>query len=123
MLDRDGTMLRDRRVQELAAERGISLRSGCFCNPGAGEAARGLTEADMAPFFDRVEPPEFCDLDDQLWETRGSGASSLRASVGWVTNTEDLEALLEFLAGFCDRSTSEVGAPRSATELRGPDSP
>ena len=27
--------------------RGISLRTGCFCNPGAGEAAEQLTEADM----------------------------------------------------------------------------
>ena len=26
---------------------GISLRTGCFCNPGAGETAEGLTEDDM----------------------------------------------------------------------------
>ncbi|MCP4436197.1 MAG: aminotransferase class V-fold PLP-dependent enzyme [Actinomycetia bacterium] len=123
IVDRDGTQIHDRRVQELATAAGISLRSGCFCNPGCGEAAHGLTEADMEPFFERPDPPDFCDLDDTLWETRGSGASALRASVGWATDAADIEALLSFVAGFRDHTEAEMGRPSASTEIRGPDSP
>ena len=45
--DPDGHLLDYRRVEELANEQRISLRTGCFCNPGAGELAEGLTESDM----------------------------------------------------------------------------
>ena len=123
IFDAHSTMVHDRRVQELATASGISLRSGCFCNPGCGEAAHGLTRSDMAPFFERESPPDFCDLDDQLWETRGSGASALRASVGWATNAADLDALVAFAAAFADRTEAEMGDPSEATRLRGPDSP
>ena len=30
---------------------GISLRTGCFCNPGAGETARDVSAHDLAPFL------------------------------------------------------------------------
>ena len=42
-LDRDGQALDDGRIEQLANWERISLRTGCFCNPGAGEVAHGLT--------------------------------------------------------------------------------
>jgi len=45
--DSNGTLLDFPRVEELAAQEGISIRTGCFCNPGAGETAEHLTEDDM----------------------------------------------------------------------------
>jgi molybdenum cofactor sulfurtransferase len=47
LYDPRGHLLDYRRVEELAGEAGISLRTGCFCNPGTGEIAEGLTEEDM----------------------------------------------------------------------------
>src|SRR5579863_1036970 len=47
LYDPQGHLLDYRRVEELAGKEGISLRTGCFCNPGAGEMAEGLTEEDM----------------------------------------------------------------------------
>ena len=47
LYDPHGHLLDYRRVEELAGNEGISLRSGCFCNPGVGEIAEGLTEDDM----------------------------------------------------------------------------
>jgi selenocysteine lyase/cysteine desulfurase len=123
IFDVDSRMVNDGKVQQLATAAGISLRSGCFCNPGCGEAAHGLTRADMEPFFERESPPDFCDLDDQLWATRGSGASALRASLGWATNTADLDVLVEFVAGFAERRGSDIGEPAEESRLRGPDSP
>ena len=47
LYDPHGHFLDYRRVEELASLQGISLRTGCFCNPGAGETAEGLTPEDM----------------------------------------------------------------------------
>lgn len=123
VFDPGGAMVHDRVVTEAASNLGISLRSGCFCNPGCGEAARGLSAGDMAPFFQRGEVPDFCDLDDQMWALRGSGASALRASVGWVTNAEDLSVLIEFLAGFIDRPATSWAAPEPGSRMTAPDAP
>ena len=41
LYDPDGHLLDYRRVEELAGAQRISLRTGCFCNPGAGETAEG----------------------------------------------------------------------------------
>lgn len=116
LYDPTGAMIHDRAVTEAASAAGISLRWGCFCNPGCGEAVRGLTAADMEQYFARTEVAGFCDLDERLWESRGSGASALRASVGWVTNEHDLAALVELIAGFRDRPADtlrpSIGASR-----------
>src|SRR6185369_3526751 len=45
--DPEGRLLDYRRIEELAGREGISLRTGCFCNPGAGETAESITEEDM----------------------------------------------------------------------------
>lgn len=122
VLDADGTVIRDRTVQALAGEQGISLRSGCFCNPGAGEAARGYSRTDMAALFVRGEAPDFCDIDDHFRRTKGRGASALRASLGWGTNSEDLEVLIDFLASFRGVAERELGGPVEPLPW-GPDSP
>ncbi len=123
VFDPTGNMVKDRVVTEAAALEGISLRSGCFCNPGCGEAARSLTASDMAPFFERENTPGFCDLDDQMWARRGSGASALRASVGWVTDAADLRSLVDFLSGFVDRGAASWNEPGEASRNVGPDGP
>lgn len=122
LLDPGGAMVHDRAVVERAAASGISLRWGCFCNPGCGEAARGLDAGEMASYFQRVEPPGFCDLDDDLWLRRGRGASALRASVGIATNAEDISALVALVESFRDCSADAIGRPGAAP--RGlPDAP
>ena len=53
---------------------GISLRTGCFCNPGAGEAARGITAPEMRALFavTRERKPTRRDLDGDL-RRQGAG--------------------------------------------------
>src|SRR5260221_940714 len=46
-LDPTGSLVDERAVSRDAAAAGISLRTGCFCNPGAGEWAFGLTKRDV----------------------------------------------------------------------------
>jgi len=71
-------LLIDSRVVERRANTvGISLRSGCHCNPGAGEVALGFSRKEMAgPFAyrDRLSYEEFLRVID--------GKKTGRARVG-----------------------------------------
>ena len=46
LLDPGGRVVDERAVARATAAAGISIRTGCFCNPGAGEGAFRLTQAD-----------------------------------------------------------------------------
>ena len=76
MRDCTGNAIDDLRVEELASQANISLRSGCFCNPGV-EAAHGLSAGQMRPWFGRDEPATQLELREGLHcnasETRLSG--------------------------------------------------
>src|SRR5262249_40059995 len=69
------------RVEELANAQRISLRTGCFCNPGAGEAAEGLTEADMreAATLSDMTLPHFVQF---MQHRGGKSAGAIRVSLG-----------------------------------------
>jgi len=108
--DPDGHLLDYRRIEELAGERGISLRTGCFCNPGAGETAEQLTDEDMdraAAFGREMTLPRFV----QLMATRhtGKSAGAIRASLGIVSNARDVERFLDFMRGLRDQTKLALG--------------
>ncbi len=60
--DVTGKPFDDRRVEELGNQANISLRTGCFCNPGAGELAHGLSAREMKAFFSRERGTSFLEL-------------------------------------------------------------
>lgn len=101
----------DQRVAELAYDAGISVRTGCFCNPGAGEIAHGLSEAEMRDIFDQGRPISFAELYEQM-QARGRGLSAIRVSTGIATNFADVYRFLRFAAGFRDLTRAEVGGSR-----------
>jgi selenocysteine lyase/cysteine desulfurase len=49
--DPAGAIVDHRLVEQAANEVGISLRTGCFCNPGAGELALGLSKDELQRCF------------------------------------------------------------------------
>ncbi len=65
MHDREGLPIDDLRVEELANKANISLRTGCFCNPGAAEAAHNFRGQDLRPWFGRHEPVSYVDFRNQ----------------------------------------------------------
>jgi selenocysteine lyase/cysteine desulfurase len=97
-------------VARTTADAGISIRTGCFCNPGAGEGAFNLTRADWrralrAP----VRTP------DQYLGLLGlPSGGALRASVGLASNLDDVERFLAFVEmTYRDRVVGTDGlAPR-----------
>lgn len=83
-------------VEQRAREAGVSLRGGCFCNPGASEAAFGL-DAGLASCLD--------DLGDEFSVERFASCTrkavgAVRASFGMATNEEDVHRALDVLASF-----------------------
>lgn len=108
--DRDGQQLDDRRIEELAGQRRISLRTGCFCNPGAGEVAHGLTPEIMREFFCGPAPLSFQELRAEMRARFGRDVSAVRVSVGIASNFADVDAFIRFAAHFLDRSVAEIGA-------------
>ena len=109
MHDRDGVAIDDRRVEELANQLDISLRTGCFCNPGAGEVAHGLGAHEMRRWFESDEPVSFSDLRDQLRDELDVLVAAIRVSVGVATTFGDVHRLLAFLHDFLDRTVEEIG--------------
>ena len=105
----DERLLDYRRIEELANEEGISLRTGCFCNPGAGEIAEGLTTEDMlAGLKDGpdLSLPHFV----QVIQHRGNkSAGAIRISVGLATNFADAYRFMHFAAGFRDKTNMNIG--------------
>ena len=97
LLDAQGRLLDFWRVEALAAAARISLRTGCFCNPGASETARGITAADMTRVFDLGRQPT---LDDLRRLMPGKALGAVRVSVGIATTERDVRRFVDFLAGF-----------------------
>ncbi len=110
LYDPNGHLVDYRRVEELAGEAGISLRTGCFCNPGAGEAAEDLTEEDMhagiAAVGEQINLQRFV----QAMQARnGKAAGAMRVSTGLASNFADVQRFLTFLAGFRDQTSMTIG--------------
>lgn len=110
LYDPEGHLVDYRRVEELASEQGISLRTGCFCNPGAGEAAEGIEEADLrggvAEAGHQINLPRFLQY---LQDHGGKSAGAIRVSLGLASNMADVDRFLAFAAGFRDQTALTIG--------------
>ncbi len=87
-------------VEARAREARVSLRGGCFCNPGASEAAFGFPEGRAAECLRASAAGEFSveRFADCLGPQVAVGA--LRASVGLANDARDIEKALNVVASF-----------------------
>ncbi|MBI4888147.1 MAG: aminotransferase class V-fold PLP-dependent enzyme [Acidobacteria bacterium] len=107
--DPDGHLIDYRRVEELAGQEGISLRTGCFCNPGAGEAAEGLTEHDVSDALEQTADmtmPRFLQI---ITHRDGKSAGAIRVSLGLASNFADVDRFVRFAAGLRDQTRLTIG--------------
>jgi len=87
-------------VERRASERRISLRTGCFCNPGAGEVAMGISRPELeACFREGGSRMVYEDLRHCL-DPKTAGA--VRVSVGLASNFDDVFAFVDFARGFLE---------------------
>lgn len=95
--DAHGHLIDFRHIEQAANAVNISLRTGCFYNPGAGEVANGLTREDMEPCFRNEERMTFEHF-IEVMDGRASGA--VRVSIGLPTTFADVYKFVEFAKGF-----------------------
>ncbi len=109
LTDCDGRPIDDRRVEELANKQNISIRTGCFCNPGAGESAHGLGSSHMATFFSTDTPVTFSELRVQMMAQYDIHVSAVRVSLGIASNFEDCFRFMAFMESFIDQRVDQIG--------------
>jgi selenocysteine lyase/cysteine desulfurase len=108
--DPDGAYLQYETVEQLAGLQGISLRSGCFCNPGAAEAALSHNSATVAECLPQAgEVLDLARYRDCLHRC-GKAMGAVRASLGMGSNFRDICQLIEFLSDLLDRPAAEFSA-------------
>jgi selenocysteine lyase/cysteine desulfurase len=104
LFDPAGKLFDYREVEAEANVLNISLRTGCFCNPGAGEQAHGITRDDLADCFgqghERMTFEEFI----RVMSTREKDAvGAVRVSTGVASNFADVYRFVQFVGTFLDR--------------------
>ena len=95
----DGMPIDHRFIEAEANRAGISLRTGCFCNPGAGEIALGLSKPELAACFTQPGHTQRLSLDDFRLCIDGKSSGAVRVSLGLVSNFEDVQGFLKFAEG------------------------
>ena len=97
LIDDAGRLVDHLDVEQRANAQRISLRTGCFCNPGVGETALGITRDDLARCFASGERMTIDTFRSCLVD-KGSGA--VRVSYGEASTFADAHALLRLLRSF-----------------------
>ncbi|MFB3853888.1 MAG: aminotransferase class V-fold PLP-dependent enzyme [Vicinamibacterales bacterium] len=96
--DAGGNFIDHQVIEERAAARRISIRSGCFCNPGAGELAMGISAEEMRACFtrfaDRITYNDFRRCID------GKSTGAVRVSLGVASTFADVAAFADFARAF-----------------------
>jgi selenocysteine lyase/cysteine desulfurase len=96
----NGRAIDHRHVEAEANRANISLRTGCFCNPGGGEIALGLSRTELVACFD--QPQERLTLDDFRLCIDGKSTGAVRVSVGLVSDFTDVYRFVQFARRFLD---------------------
>ncbi len=107
-LDPAGDVVDERVVDQWARARSISLRTGCFCNPGAGESALGLAGHQTARL---LEEQPLLTVDDYIRLTGMQSGGAIRLSLGLVSNVDDVERFLELARQFPDAVVDDRALP------------
>jgi selenocysteine lyase/cysteine desulfurase len=107
-LDPTGHVVDERLVAAETSAAGISLRTGCFCNPGVGEDAFGLDVRALKP----LRGARTGSLDEYLSLIGLPTAGAIRVSFGLVSTVDDVDRFIEFAKKtYRDRSPDAVGLP------------
>ena len=91
-------------VEAAAGRELISIRTGCFCNPGDGEIAHDITHDDMERCFH--EPSAVVSLmecQQIIEDATGKVPNTIRVSLGVASDFADVYRFMRFVAGYRDR--------------------
>ena len=97
--DAHGKAMDHRDIERRANAQNISLRTGCFCNPGGGEIALGITGTELSQCFRQPGHESRFTIDDFRMCIDGKSSGAVRVSLGLVSNEKDVERFLGFVKG------------------------
>jgi selenocysteine lyase/cysteine desulfurase len=99
----DGHLFDFQQVERMANDLNISLRTGCFCNPGAGEQAMGFTREELEDCFRDEERMTFEKFMTAMHAKGEETVGAIRVSVGIATNFADVYKFIRFARLFVDQ--------------------
>ncbi|MFL5581508.1 MAG: aminotransferase class V-fold PLP-dependent enzyme [Gemmatimonadaceae bacterium] len=111
VLRADGVAIPFGRVERAARRAGVSVRGGCFCNPGASEAAFGLPPERTLGCLQAMAEGEWS-VDRFARCLEGVAVGAVRASLGMSSNERDVERLLAVVAGVARRAEAGPSGSR-----------
>jgi molybdenum cofactor sulfurtransferase len=112
----DGSIVDERIVEQRASKWLLSLRTGCFCNPGAGEVAFDLSKEKLQRIFKDegrellpklYKGQEGIPWDQFLANLGMQSGGAVRVSLGLATNFADVYRFMQFAETFLDNIPAE----------------
>jgi selenocysteine lyase/cysteine desulfurase len=101
VLDRNGGVIPYQRVEVEALAVGVSVRGGCFCNPGAAERAFGFPAVESAVCMDRARREGFTVERFAACLGGDIAVGAVRASLGIASNAADIARLVDVVLESC----------------------
>jgi molybdenum cofactor sulfurtransferase len=102
----DGSKIWFEKIEEITNSKKISVRTGCFCNPGLDEINHHLTTDELSNCYAEANKDTITALRDSLEKMRGA----IRVSVGLATNQKDLDTFISFVKELKDKTIANIEA-------------
>ncbi|KAH8602446.1 pyridoxal phosphate-dependent transferase [Bisporella sp. PMI_857] len=106
-LDAGGKIVDERLVAKESAAANISLRTGCFCNPGVAEDAMGRSARTKTP----IQEMKTASVEELIDIVGLPASGAIRVSFGLVSNIADLDQFFIFALTYQNRVTDNHGLP------------
>jgi molybdenum cofactor sulfurtransferase len=103
--DQNGEKYAYEDIEKMTNTERISIRSGCFCNPGVDEINSCINNDEFGNYFSSHKTDDYERMLRQLKRMRGG----TRVSVGIATTSGDLKRFVGFLEELRDHSISDFG--------------
>lgn len=92
-----GKVIDSRLIGKITKENNISVRTGCFCNPGSGELFFGYTSKDEKRCFKDISNGA-SGVENFAGCLEAAASGAVRASLGIATNKRDISRLIDTLS-------------------------
>ena len=96
------------RLEQRANRARISLRTGCFCNPGANEIAHNLPAPALESYRQAEPAPTPASFYAYMQRHCGRTAAATRVSVGLVTNFADVYGFVTFVRRLLNKTAADL---------------
>ncbi len=102
--DSDGHLIPFELIENKTNSKNISIRSGCFCNPGIDEINNCITNDEISKYFVSRDKGDYYDMIKFLGKMRGA----TRISVGIATVESDLNKFVDLIKFLKDKIISDL---------------